>query len=74
MRYTETDHSDSTTLARALQIAESALGHVNESVRARDNEEKLAWLSDNLEFSGVQAVSQKKKSLMTFEEDQMFSR
>lgn len=72
MRYTETDHSDSTTLARALQIAESALGHVNESVRARDNEEKLAWLSDNLEFSGVQAVSQK-KSLMTFEEDQMFS-
>lgn len=60
MRYTETDHSDSTTLARALQIAESALGHVNESVRARDNEEKLAWLSDNLEFSGVQAVSQKK--------------
>lgn len=36
-----------------MQIAEGTLNNVNEAVRTHENEEKLAYLSDTLEFSGV---------------------
>ena len=53
LRYTEPDHPDQPTLARALQLAEVALNDINEAVRAHENQEKLAWLSDNIEFPGI---------------------
>ncbi|GAA6030396.1 hypothetical protein JCM8097_009087 [Rhodosporidiobolus ruineniae] len=53
LRYTEPDHPDHATLSRALQIAEGTLSEVNEAVRSHENEEKLAWLSDNIELPGM---------------------
>ncbi|KAK4047374.1 hypothetical protein OIV83_005421 [Microbotryomycetes sp. JL201] len=54
-RYTEQDHVDHELLAKGLRMAESTLNDVNEAVRARDNEEKLAYLSDHLSLNGVNA-------------------
>ncbi|GAA5869921.1 hypothetical protein JCM8547_008105 [Rhodosporidiobolus lusitaniae] len=53
LRYTEPDHPDHSTLTRALQIAEQTLDDVNEAVRSHENEEKLAYLSDNIELPGL---------------------
>lgn len=53
LRYTEPDHPDHQNLSRALELAEAALNDINEAVRAHENQEKLAWLSDNIEFPGI---------------------
>lgn len=57
LRYTESDHPDTPALTRSLQIAEGTLGGVNEAVRTNENEEKLAMLTDSLEFAGVEGAS-----------------
>ena len=57
LRYTEEDHRDKDILAGSLEIAERTLSIVNEAVRANENEQKLAYLSDCIEFQGVDAVS-----------------
>ncbi|GAA5879139.1 hypothetical protein JCM16303_001313 [Sporobolomyces ruberrimus] len=53
LRYTEADSSDADILAGSLEIAERTLSIVNEAVRSNENEQKLAYLSDNIEFSGM---------------------
>ncbi|KAK4700326.1 hypothetical protein P7C70_g5926, partial [Phenoliferia sp. Uapishka_3] len=55
LRYTEPDHPDQNTLQSALASAESMLSVVNEAVRWREDEAKLAFLTDNLIFAGVDA-------------------
>ncbi|KDE02848.1 hypothetical protein MVLG_06638 [Microbotryum lychnidis-dioicae p1A1 Lamole] len=51
LRYTEQDHSDRALLTQSLEIAEGILGVINEAVRAHENEERLVYLSDVIEFS-----------------------
>ncbi|GAA5838700.1 hypothetical protein JCM9279_003832 [Rhodotorula babjevae] len=53
LRYTPPDHPDHPSLSRALELAEAALNDINEAVRAHENQEKLVWLSDNIEFPGI---------------------
>ncbi|GAA5957438.1 hypothetical protein JCM21900_003306 [Sporobolomyces salmonicolor] len=53
LRYTDVDHPDTASLSRALQISEHTLEVINEAVRTNEDEEKLAYLSDNIEFPGV---------------------
>ncbi|BGO93264.1 hypothetical protein NBRC10512_000083 [Rhodotorula toruloides] len=53
LRYTPADHPDHQPLERALQIAETTLDDINEAVRAHENQEKLAWLTDTVVFPGV---------------------
>ncbi|KAM0752107.1 hypothetical protein T439DRAFT_379225 [Meredithblackwellia eburnea MCA 4105] len=55
LRYTDQDHPDHASLTSALQLAEGTSTVVNEAVRWREDEEKLAFLSDNLIFAGVDA-------------------
>ncbi|GJN92753.1 hypothetical protein Rhopal_005791-T1 [Rhodotorula paludigena] len=52
-RYTDKDHPDHANLSRAREIADAALNDINEAVRRNENQEKLAWLSDNIEFPGI---------------------
>lgn len=56
LRYTEPDHPDQNTLSSALENAEAMLSVVNESIRSREDEEKLQFLTENLIFAGVDAV------------------
>lgn len=56
LRYTEPDHPDHASLTSALATAERTLTAVNEAVRSHEDDEKLAFLSDNLIFPGVDAV------------------
>ncbi|GAA5977335.1 hypothetical protein JCM10908_004943 [Rhodotorula pacifica] len=53
LRYTEPDHPDHPALERALRTAEQTLNDINEAIRVNETREKLAWLSDNVEFPGV---------------------
>lgn len=53
IRYTEPDHPDHPALSRALQISEATLNEVNEAVRTHENDEKLAYYSDNFALSGM---------------------
>ncbi|GAA5873711.1 hypothetical protein JCM3774_000147 [Rhodotorula dairenensis] len=53
LRYTEPDHPDHPALERALRTAEKTLNDINEAIRFNETREKLAWLSDNVEFPGV---------------------
>jgi len=53
IRYSEEDRPDRDALVGSLEIAERTLSIVNEAVRSNENEQKLAYLSDNIEFQGV---------------------
>ncbi|TKA51640.1 hypothetical protein B0A53_05517 [Rhodotorula sp. CCFEE 5036] len=53
LRYTDSDHPDHAALERALHTAEQTLNDINEAIRVNETREKLAWLSDNVEFPGV---------------------
>ena len=40
-----------------MHTAEQTLNDINEAIRVNETREKLAWLSDNVEFPGVVGVS-----------------